>query len=67
MKTQVQAALAALQGTDDWRALAIALGRLLSGKRDPQALAAGLELDGVDQQALALALAAVEQRGKESS
>lgn len=35
---------------------------LLNGERDPQSLAAGLELDEIDRQALALALAAVESQ-----
>ncbi|MEJ5241467.1 MAG: tetratricopeptide repeat protein, partial [Anaerolineales bacterium] len=60
VKAQVQGALGAMKVHEDWRALATALERLLAGERDPQALTAGLEMDEVDQQALALTLAVVE-------
>ena len=59
LAAQVQGALGQMQQTKDWQALATALLRLLDGERDPQALTAGLELDEVDAQALALALAAI--------
>ncbi len=59
-KAQVQAALTALQAQEDWRALATALERLLNGERNLQTLIEGLEFDEIDQQALALTLAAVE-------
>jgi hypothetical protein len=42
-----------------WQGLAEALGRLLTGERDPQALRRGLALDAIDEQALALAEGAV--------
>jgi len=44
---------------EEWRALAEALGRLLAGEGDPQALRRGLALDEVDEGALALAEGAV--------
>ncbi|MEJ5240853.1 MAG: hypothetical protein WHS87_06625 [Anaerolineales bacterium] len=59
-KAQVQAALRALQAQEGWRALSTALERLLNEEHDPQTLIEGLEFDEIDQQALALTLAAVE-------
>jgi len=51
----VEGALAGMRQREEWRALAEALGRLLTGERDPLALRRGLALDAVDEQALALA------------
>jgi tetratricopeptide (TPR) repeat protein len=55
----VEEALAGMRQQEEWRALAEALGRLLAGERDPQALRRGLALDEVDERALALAEGAV--------
>jgi|GEM_PF-1795019 len=55
----VEEALAAMRQQEDRRALAEALGRLLAGERDPQALRRGLALDAIDEQALALVEGAV--------
>ena len=54
----VREALAAMAQTQDWAALAGALERVLDGEREWEALAPGL--DEVDQQALALVLAALQ-------
>ncbi len=54
----VREALAAMAQTQDWAALAGALQRVLEGEREWEALARGL--DEVDQQALALVLAALQ-------
>jgi hypothetical protein len=51
---EIQEALAALRRQEEWQALAAALGRLLAGERDPQALRRGLALDAIDEQALTL-------------
>jgi hypothetical protein len=51
---EVEEALAAMRRQEEWRALAAALGRLLAGERDPQALRRGLALDAIDEQALTL-------------
>jgi tetratricopeptide (TPR) repeat protein len=56
---EVKGALAAMRQQEDWQGLAEALGRLLTGERDPQALRRGLALDAIDEQALALAEEAV--------
>ncbi|MDT7884694.1 MAG: tetratricopeptide repeat protein, partial [Thermoflexus sp.] len=56
---EVKGALAAMRQQEDWQGLAEALGRLLTGERDPQALRRGLALDAIDEQALALAEGAV--------
>ena len=55
----VEEALAGMRQQEERRALAEALGRLLAGERDPQALRRGLALDEVDERALALAEGAV--------
>jgi len=55
----VEEALAGMRQREEWRALAEALGRLLTGERDPQALRRGLALDAIDEQALALVEGAV--------
>ena len=54
----VREALAAMAQTQDWAALAGALQRVLDGEREWEALAQGL--DEIDQQALALVLAALQ-------
>ena len=54
----VREALAAMAQTQDWAALAGALQRVLDGEREREALAQGL--DEIDQQALALVLAALQ-------
>jgi len=54
----VREALAAMAQTQDWAALAGALQRVLDGEREWDALAQGL--DEIDQQALALVLAALQ-------
>ena len=59
LASQVRETLGQLQQAREWQALATALLRLLEGERDPQARTAGLNLDEVDTQALALTLAAV--------
>jgi tetratricopeptide (TPR) repeat protein len=56
---RVEEDLAAMRQQEDWQGLAEALGRLLTGERDPQALRRGLALDAIDEQALALAEGAV--------
>jgi hypothetical protein len=56
---RVEEVLAAMRQQEDWQGLAEALGRLLTGERDPQALRRGLALDAIDEQALALAEGAV--------
>jgi hypothetical protein len=54
----VREALAAMAQTQDWAALAGALQRVLDGEREWEALAQGL--DEIDQQALVLVLAALQ-------
>jgi tetratricopeptide (TPR) repeat protein len=54
----VREALAAMAQTQEWAALAGALQRVLDGEREWEALAQGL--DEIDQQALALVLAALQ-------
>jgi tetratricopeptide (TPR) repeat protein len=54
----VREALAAMAQTQEWAALAGALQRVLDGEREWDALAQGL--DEIDQQALALVLAALQ-------
>jgi tetratricopeptide (TPR) repeat protein len=56
---RVEEDLAEMRQQEDWQGLAEALGRLLTGERDPQALRRGLALDAIDEQALALAEGAV--------
>jgi tetratricopeptide (TPR) repeat protein len=56
---RVEEVLAEMRQQEDWQGLAEALGRLLTGERDPQALRRGLALDAIDEQALALAEGAV--------
>jgi tetratricopeptide (TPR) repeat protein len=56
---RVKEDLAEMRQQEDWQGLAEALGRLLTGERDPQALRRGLALDAIDEQALALAEGAV--------
>jgi tetratricopeptide (TPR) repeat protein len=56
---RVEEDLAEMRQQEDWQGLAEALGRLLTGERDPQALRRGLALDAIGEQALALAEGAV--------
>lgn len=49
-----------MKAHEAWRALSTALERLLNEEHDPQTLIEGLEFDEIDQQALALTLAALE-------
>jgi tetratricopeptide (TPR) repeat protein len=56
---RVEEDLATMRQQENWQGLAEALGRLLTGERDPQALRRGLALDAIDEQALALAEGAV--------
>jgi tetratricopeptide (TPR) repeat protein len=55
---EAREALAAMAQTQEWAALAGALQRVLDGEREWEALAQGL--DEIDQQALALVLAALQ-------
>ena len=51
---EMEEALAAMGRQEEWQALAAALGRLLAGERDPQALRRELALDAIAEQALTL-------------
>ncbi len=56
-------ALAQLAEHPDGRGLAQALQRVLAGRRDPQTIAQGLDLNQTDLLVLALTLAAIEDDG----
>lgn len=60
MARQVEEALEQMGHLKDWAALARSLRRILEGERDVQCLSQGL--DEVDRQALALVLAALQDK-----
>ncbi len=65
LETWVREALQGLGRHADWAALAHALQRVLDGERDPQTL--NRDLDEIDQQALGLVLAALEDEEARAS